>query len=73
MPANEGKLTFEEMLTLWREGAVGYVEFRNWLANYDISYDAVRDKEIDDDVVERAKERRAADALFSERLHSKTS
>jgi len=44
---SEDGLTAEFMLTIFREGVIGYKEFRAWLANAFVSYAAIRDPSVD--------------------------
>jgi hypothetical protein len=75
MPANDGKLTLDQMIVLWREHVIGLIEFRTWLAQYDSAYDRVRDKELDDALRAEAEERRTEDEqqreLLLQRLSNK--
>lgn len=44
---SEDGLTAEFMHAIWRDGIIGYKEFRSWLANSFSSYAAVRDPGVD--------------------------
>ena len=46
MTAEDG-LTAEFMHMIWRDGLIGYKEFRAWLANNFPSYSTVRDPAVD--------------------------
>jgi hypothetical protein len=52
---NSQPLLLDNMWEFWQKGAIGYKEFRNWLAQEYPSFASIRDSSVDDRIDELAR------------------